>query len=673
MRDGLYLNDVWVAEVDVVLNIQSNDLTKPDTLQVSYSNSFTLPDTIAIRKLLQNAEQLDSGGRYPYALLNATLVSNGEATEWVARLSNFQAGWSLILHSPTKGLFEALEGRKLTDLDLSRFNHPWTVAGMSSLAGASEGATYPVVDYGNFDGNKFDSNSLFPAVYLHSVVSQMLYEAGYTAEGDWLNDPLYKQAAIAFSGQEAQSRDEQWVADRTSFVTVATSSLYQIGGLTNTSRSVLLPLTVDNNLELNAFDGKQNNYNTTLPAYVCDTDMRLRVQASQPYSLKISYGAAEAILIIEKNGVNVGQAYVSPDGPYNITSTVVPILSVDELITCRKGDQIRLRFILRKRTRLTDAVGNFLVAPETTWASFTPDAVIRPGDTWLTSAGLPDMTQAELLKVLALAMSATYSVDSFRRTVKLIRLDDIVSDAGNAVDWSKKVDESEEPELSVFLSPYGQANRLNWQNLDKVAPFGNGTVPSPAPNLPPETTLFELPFAACTQSDKLLNGYGNPVLIQTRTVKGGSVELSTTTPRLILLEPSKTITVQATVLTPELTLRTISVTLTACWWGIRPQGAQTATNGYSLAFSKVTLAQGEQTMDNRYFSGLRRVLLRPRQLSVPVYLSPTDIANLDLSKPIRLQRVRAGALILSDGFYYLNKIDSYTVGRSCRAVLIPFY
>lgn len=78
MLDGLYFFNTWVAEVEVVLNKQANDLTSPSTLNTSYANSFTLPDTVLLRSLLQNAEQVDSGGRDPYRLIPAKLIDVGE-------------------------------------------------------------------------------------------------------------------------------------------------------------------------------------------------------------------------------------------------------------------------------------------------------------------------------------------------------------------------------------------------------------------------------------------------------------------------------------------------------------------------------------------------------------------------------------------------------------------
>ncbi len=342
-------------------------------------------------------------------------------------------------------------------------------------------------------------------------------------------------------------------------------------------------------------------------------------------------------------------------------------------MSVRKNDQVQIRFTYNPRTTIAQSIQQFPIHPDTMWASFTPDPAVRPGDYWPVARNLPDLTCADLLKTIALMTSSTYQVDDVKRTVRLITLDSVLAATPDAVDWSDRVDESQEPELSVILEPYGQKNNLKWQALDKVSPYGNGVITSPAGNLPASTDLFELPFAACLPSEKSITAYGNPVLIQTRKLEGTTLTRTATAPRLILIEPTKTVELSANVLTEEGTIRPQPVTLTGCWWGPRPAGVVLPANGVTLAFDPVSPMQREQTLIRRYFSGLRRVLRRPRLLSVSVYLRPDQIADLDLTKPIRLRQVRAGALDISDCWLYLNKLENYTSGQTCTAVLVPYY
>ncbi len=57
-------------------------------------------------------------------------------------------------------------------------------------------------------------------------------------------------------------------------------------------------------------------------------------------------------------------------------------------------------------------------------------------------------------------------------------------------------------------------------------------------------------------------------------------------------------------------------------------------------------------------------------VTLSVYLLPVDIATLNLSVPIRLQRVRVGSIEINDNYFYLNKLGPYRSGQCTTAVLI---
>jgi len=458
--DGLYLDGVWVARPAPALNLQINDLSKPDTIQATYSNTFQIPDSLTVRDLTLNAEQVDSGGPMPYTLLRAQLIEQGEVIfTGHARLGNFKAGWSVQLVQAGKSLFDELSGKSLRTLDLTRYDHKWDVTTITALAGAEEGVVYPVIDYGLLDGKTFPLDCIFPAVYAKTLIGQMLKESGYRAGGDWLNDELLTRLAVPFANDEATDRDDEWVNDRTSRVTVGGTAV-PVGPI-----NIVLPLVNDDNFP-EYYDGKLNNFKPALNAYVPDTGMRLRVQATINFKVKIDFGSVEALLIVEKNGVNIAQEYFSVSGPYNITFSKEESLSVNELVTTKKGDQIRLRYIVRKRSTFAQYSVQTQITPDKTWASFIPDSKVYPGDSWPVARNLPDMSCADLLKSIALMSSATYQVDDLRRTVTLIPLDTILNNRSDALDLSTRVEEIDEPELSVTLEPYGQKNFVRWAEFD---------------------------------------------------------------------------------------------------------------------------------------------------------------------------------------------------------------
>lgn len=677
MQDGLYLSNQWVAEVDCALTFQGNDITKPDALTASYSNSFTLPDTTLIRGLLGNAEQIDAGGLDPYQQLPARLIDEGEVVfSGIAELVSFQGGWKVNLLDSLVAFFDAIADKKLTDLKLDRLNHPWTFDYINHFAGGDTGIVYPVIDYGSFDGTTFPYDTLTPAVYVKTIAQQIASEAGYTLVGDWLSDAAFTRMALPFVNSEPVSHDDDWVRDRSSRVTTANSTEPQPIRLENGHPiDIVLPFSNDNDSVNGYTDGKLNCYKADRMVYITTEAMRVAVQASVNFVYIVLQGAPEVKLYVTRNGQKVAEAYWSEAG-YTDHLTFPETLKLDTEIDCRAGDELQLRLSGNARTTFASYLVLFSPLPGDMWGSFIPDPKTRLGDEWVVPINLPDLACSDLMLTIAKVMSGYYIVNNTAKTLELFTLNQVLAQESNAQDWSVKVDSTEEPELLTKLDGYGQKNLLKWKEPSEQENigFGDGVILCDVKTLPAQISLFELPFAACIDSSYALHAYGNPILIRTRNISGAgtniTVEKVSALPRIILMEPGKTFTVQSKTINEDGTIIPVTVTLTGCWWGKRPVGVVTQANSLTLAFD--SLGGGEQTLIGRYFGALKRILRRPRQFTVSMYLKAEDIAALSLKKPVRLRKVRAGSLDINDNYFLVNQVNQYQAGKTNQVVLIAY-
>ena len=209
--------------MDCSLTFQGNDLTNPTQRSTSFSNSFVLPDTQAIRDLLAGAEQLDAGGPSPYQLLPAYLIDEGETTfTGVIEFISFANGWKVNLLDGFVSFFDAIEGKNLIDLNLSRFDHPWTLEYITSIAGddPAKGVVYPLIDYGGIQQGVVPYDTICPAVYAKTLIGQICADVGYQPVGAWLTDPLLMQLALPFVGATPKAHTDDWVEKRTAKITV---------------------------------------------------------------------------------------------------------------------------------------------------------------------------------------------------------------------------------------------------------------------------------------------------------------------------------------------------------------------------------------------------------------------------------------------------------------------
>ena len=675
MQDGLYISDTLISEVDFSLTFQGHDLTKPDARTASYSDTFTLPDSLTMRDLMQGGEQLDAAELIEYRQLPAKVIDEGEVVfSGIAEFVSFQAGWKVNLLDSIISFFDAIADKPLTALNLSRLDHPWTLEHINEIAGSSQGVVYPLIDYGGIDASGIvPYDTTCPAVYVKTLIGQMCAEAGYQPVGEWLNDPLLLQLAVPFVGSDPKAHDQQWIDDRSARVTAdgTTNSITLKNGH---PINVVLPLAVDN-LPLDDFtQGKLKPFKTDRYAYVCLNRMRVNVQAQILFTSITKFGAAEVKLILERNGQPIAEDYYSVAG-YSDKLDTPESLQIDEAIDCIPGDELTLRLTGSSRTALADYSYYFSLASGEVWASFVPDATVHLGDIWPVAPNLPDVSCSDLALTLAKLMQGTYEVNEKNKTVELVPLDTVINNIPLASDWSTKIDESTEPEIVVQFEGYGRNNLCKWKEHDQKANIGyaDGMIQSPALTSPKEATLFELPFMACIESGSVIGGYGNPIQILTRSLSGTgenkTINKMDAAPRLILMEPAKPVTVQTETLSASGDVITTPITLTGCWFAKRPAGIRIDTNSFSLAFSPVS-GQNEQPLIDRYFKALQRVLRKPKMLTLSIYLQPADVATLNKSLPVRLQKVRVGSLDINDNYFYLNIFGPYRSAQSATAVLI---
>lgn len=688
MDDGLYLRNTWVAEVDCGLTFRGNDLTKPDQRTASYSSTFSLPDTLAMRDLLAGGEQLDAGGTDRYQQLPAYLIENGEVIfRGAAVLTGFQGGWKLYLVDAVASFFDAIKDKSLSDLNLSRYDHTWDLAHRTGFAGASEGVVYPLIDYGGNEPGSVPYDTMTPALYVKTLFGEIVSQAGYTLAGDWLTDKRFVRMALPFVGDLPKNRTEEYQLDRLVRATTDTNGVYRLRS--GRSRAEAPGSMVDSILPLNVTNrpgyqqSRKANYRADRYVYIASEDDRIRVQASITFEGYVAYGAPEFRLQAQRNGVTVEEAYWSEAGPLYFEG-VSKSLNLDVYVYCKKGDELRVKIDGNSRTKISNYDIRFPISADLVWASYMPATELVEGQTWQTALNMPDLKQLDLLLGVAKLLCGTYQVDDIRRTVEFVPLQRVYDQRAAALDWSDRIEEFTEPTMETRLDGYGQRNYLYWKESsektdkrDKISKLGtgDGVILCDAPSYPAEAELFTLPFAAAGTSPVSIAGYGPPPLIRTRTLTPGnaltaaSVQTQDAAPCLILMEPDKPITVKTKKLNEIGEIELKDVTLTGCWWGARPAGLVTADNDFTLSFPSLPQS-GESGLIADYFGPLSSVLTLPALLKVSVCPDALDIATIDLSLPIRLQRVRSGSLDIQNFYGYLNELSPYRPGVPCTATLI---
>jgi len=250
---------------------------------------------------------------------------------------------------------------------------------------------------------------------------------------------------------------------------------------------------------------------------------------------------------------------------------------------------------------------------------------------------LPKIKQADLLKTIVNQFSLLISTNTLSKEVSFIPLDKLIDNIGIAIDWSDKIDLSEEHEvLYNFFENYFQKNWLIYKDDDKDtniagSGLGNSYLLFSDENAQLDGTLFESEFSAISR------------------VEVDGVQLATSP-----FYPSED-------LNPKLGVSKItSDNLIQQIYEAAP------TQSNEIFFNDISFAKLLATN----FEALKRVLANGIAIKILVRLTRSDFTNIDFSIPIFLDVMTAKGQLR--GHFYINEISQYNVGAndSCEVTLI---
>jgi hypothetical protein len=180
----------------VAITRQDNDITKPDTVQAALSTSVALPDDVATHKRLALPHIGTSLSSAPYAGAGVCLEASGVEVLPGARLrlSDYTpgTGYTGNLLTGNKTFYDLLGNKALRELNMSAYNHEWTLASVAAgprHTSYKQGYVYDLYDRG------LGAPPLPP-------VSSKLYEAGYwpTAYARAVLEQIFQGSGVKWSG-----------------------------------------------------------------------------------------------------------------------------------------------------------------------------------------------------------------------------------------------------------------------------------------------------------------------------------------------------------------------------------------------------------------------------------------------------------------------------------------
>jgi len=359
-----------VEDVAISLNYSISDIREPDKRKTSFSKSITIPGTKNNNDLLKHIYEIDIDSNFNpkvRAAINlyqdSQLIMDGYMQLKDIIQNGNRIDYVVVLLGENAGFFNAIDGKLLTDIDLSSLDHTFNISAMQNswVATTGVGYVYPLTDNGYTDGVTWDIEGLSPAVYAKQYVDKIFSDAGYTYTSTFFSSDYFSRLVIPFtSGQKVASQSA--LDDRFVNVDYSINTVHTAGSIGSNQ----------------AYDQEVadtgNNYNLSNNLYTIASTGKYHIEVLNNYGAfsanVISYSVSVAAF---SNGV-IKPIYQSANIPaQDSTEYYIKTPSVD-LLT---GDQVTVNLAF-----LTTTSNGTVTVNAGSYAKFTAEsAVLITGDT----------------------------------------------------------------------------------------------------------------------------------------------------------------------------------------------------------------------------------------------------------------------------------------------------
>lgn len=666
-----------MPKVELYINDQLCDLTGGEEINVDYtifdiskidvrggarSYEFEIPKTNRNKKVLESPEIVNNLSNVPYTRLRALVLVDGvDVLVRFCELQSVKGFYRVRLYGGNTNFYSIVADKTLYDLDLTRFDHVWTLDNVYASRTNTEGYIYSIIDYHEDSPNSYINNDnkemridfMPPAFFVNTIINQILSESGYTLINELESDS--ENLLLTLNSNSVDNND---------YVQEKYQAIFGIGSRMEVPTYPLYTPSPVNAFGFETISGYSGNY-YNIPYQVPGLgypSLRLedRISFRMTVSLDVTFLTSNNFISIifrrfdyAGNIMPGGQQFDYQDysaGTQTITLTFDDVLNFGQV----QREYYYSIFIVNNGNYVGDSSSVFIESTSTV----TISEVVYFGNLLLynnfipISGVLPKLTQYQFLKNYFLLFNAIPLIDEINKTVTIKKFSSILANIGSAIDWSNKIDLSEEHQIKFLLNEYAQNNILRYKDDsdDFIPAEANGVIEIGNKNLEPEKVLVELDFSSTNMVKRLNNsGVGNNIVPQIGVYKNGVWENQKNARLLQLSRKSDTdIGGAVTYHSPDDSISFSDSIPFSYFIDLR--------ESFNLGFGNNIIAN--------YYAELAAIIQNLKVVTVYLRLSAADISQLDFTRPVYIAKFEA--------YFYISSIKgfSYTSNESTMVELV---
>jgi hypothetical protein len=630
----LYIGDTLcdMDEDEVIpVNKQTNDIAEMKDRQSDFTATFKIRKTRAMRSLFELSGEVGANTTFPYENQPCKLIQDG-----IEMITNGQLVLDLVddqyyhcsIYSGNLSLFTLIGNLKITDIEPltspDQLDHYWDITTQSLHSVSPEmDYVYPLCEPSDDAGmnpmllvgntTELYGGWIWPFVKVTTLWNELFANAGYTVEGDFLNDNTFNKLYLPISSRKITDTTK-YLFSQSWMGVVVNPGPNEILGSSYGVFNGIVQILGDTNFELGYyFLPFSGTYKITV---------RLRIYELTGIggiNLASDYAPLAPMNMVYINFLSVGNY----EGEYNIE------------VTGTAGNWIAV------------IVPKDLIYYEWSWGiTEITDAKIVYGSLVSPRLYLPNMTQVDFIKMICNMFALIPEVSARDMTVKFWNYSELYDNIALARDWSAYLSERED-ETEFKFGDYAQYNYLKYKESDDVLKDnGTGIMIVDDETIALQKDALTLNISTC---DEVIVAFTDPVATSRIAFNewyddaGIYKAKDSIDPRIVYIKEATG---------KELIL----------WDAVDINGVPTGNHVHipdPLMATSIDIAFSTLVY---HYGSLSRMLtktnLRRCKFNLPVY----EVVGLKHYIPIYLSQYQA--------YFYVNKINNYVPGKLCIIDLI---
>lgn len=690
----LYINENYIElseDSRIGITFVSNEIGSVQNKRANFTNQFKVPKTGANLIALGYPNEINSQSTLPYTKLDCRVVQDGVEiiTNGYAIINDSDEFISLTAYSGNADFFEAIKGLKLTDIDLSAYNHTWNLANIADNIDNQtneECYVYGLVAYGESlpSGASVRTKYLPPCIRATILLEKIVSNSGFNISGAIYDDSesILHKMVLPYSRNEGQQEAAIYTQQLFSVGLLAAGATVNIP--TFSSLFTYYPYGIGGNIP---FDDEGTPFfdNGGLHLggkYVAALDMFQVFTATASIDVMVNIPAAAsyatgsislAVQIVSKNAVtgvtsiiasNVFTTYTIPivaPTTYNVSVT-----SASSLVNTGDVISVNIKVVseiayqdISYQTVAADGDMDITVNDTCTFLNST-DGNIVYGEALIISALLPDMLQSDFIKNILQMTCGQIQTNSYNSTIYLSSFQEVAENV-TIKDWSEKYNDV--TDKIKFHSSYSQNNYLKYKSdsSNEVTPgvpneIGNGVIIINDEALTKDATIIQLQFAGTpsTPTERHIGSSVYKVLPLVNKVDPTTFSFTLKTePRILLYERE----------TYASDVRYLGDVVVDGF----PNDEFITTNYTTWFIDTVTDREFQLGFNNNliqtYFQTLIGMLTNYKEVEVEIDLTVADLNNyFDHSIPVYIEKYQEK--------FYVSSVNNFQKGKLTKCNLI---